>query len=247
VRNLRVAFGQTNPVVGDFDYNLTQIKEMIVSSVDKADLLVFGELAVCGYPLGDLSYRKDIIERSEKTLRELVSFTSQYPDITVAVGHASHAEGKPVANQESFAIAHNSASAIRGGELLGTYHKQLLPNFDVFDDWRNFVPGDHEVFFHINGVRCAIAICQDIWTADSARPAALADAGVELLIVPNGSPFGKDKRAPSRLASPSPTQTSQGVKTSSFLTAAVFCLTRTATWSTRLPCMRGFTYLIIHL
>ncbi len=192
--NLRVAFGQTNPVVGDFNFNLNQIKDLVAGASADADLIVFGELAICGYPLGDLSYRRDIIDGSERALTDLVQFSASLPEITIVVGHASHADQVERPSQQSFAIAHNSASVIRGGELIGTYHKQLLPNFDVFDDWRNFVPGESELIFEVQGVRCAVAICQDIWTDDDARAKSLSGAGVELLVVPNGSPFGKGKR-----------------------------------------------------
>ena len=194
MRNLRVAFGQTNPVVGDFNHNLNQIQVAIAQAAHKADLIVFGELALSGYPLGDLSYRKDIIAGSEAALKSLVSITGAFPDLTVVVGYASLAKSQPVEKQASYAIAHNSAAVIRGGEFLGNYHKQLLPNFDVFDDWRNFVPGSEEFFFEVKGVKCALAICQDFWTDDKKRPASLRATGVELLVVPNGSPFGKGKR-----------------------------------------------------
>ena len=195
MRNLTVAFGQTNPVVGDFNHNLAQIQEQIAQTPPNVELLVFGELAICGYPLGDLSYRRDIIDGSEQALRTLLEFTKSYPEQTIVVGHASHATKTANPQQSSFAIAYNSASVIKGGKLLGTYHKQALPNYDVFDDWRNFVPGDQELIFEVSGVKCAVAICQDIWITDSSRAAKLREAGVELLAVPNGSPFTKNKRA----------------------------------------------------
>jgi NAD+ synthase (glutamine-hydrolysing) len=195
MRNLTVAFGQTNPVVGDFDYNLAQIKEQMVAAPLETDLLVFGELAICGYPLGDLSYRRDIIEGSERALQTLVKYTESLPNLTIVVGHASHASLANHSQQSSFAIAHNSASVIRGGKLIGTYHKQSLPNYDVFDDWRNFVPGNQELVFDVAGTKCAVAICEDMWTLDRSRAKELRDAGVELLAVPNGSPFTKSKRA----------------------------------------------------
>ena len=146
MRNLRVAFGQTNPVVGDFKHNLAQIQNCIEQASGEADLLVFGELALCGYPLGDLSYRRDIIDASELALEKLTQITKDHADLTIVVGHASHASGKLAQSQESFAIAHNSASAIRAGEVLTTYHKQLLPNLDVFEDSRKLVPGHNESF-----------------------------------------------------------------------------------------------------
>lgn len=194
MQNLRIAFGQTNPVVGDFQHNLNQILVACDQVASSADLLVFGELALCGYPLGDLSYRRDIIEGSEKALRKLVSETKRYPGLTIVAGFASLAKGS-AQSQSSYAIAHNSAAVIKGGELLGVYHKQLLPNYDVFDDWRNFIPGKDELFFEVAGVKCAVAICEDIWNRDSSRSKSLRESGVELLVVPNGSPYTREKRA----------------------------------------------------
>lgn len=195
MRNLIVAFGQTNPVVGDFRGNLNKIMAAVSDAHGRADLIVFGELALCGYPLGDLSYRKDVIDASEQHLKLLVDQSKNFPELTLVVGYASNAHLAQNANQSSYAIAHNSAAVIRGGMLVGQYHKQLLPNYDVFDDWRNFVPGDQELIFEVKGVKCAVAICEDIWTADSIRPKQLNELGVELLVVPNGSPFTRTKRA----------------------------------------------------
>ena len=75
MRNLRVAFGHTNPVVGDFRHNLAQIELCMQQASGSADLLVFGELALCGYPLGDLSYRRDVIDASEMALSKLTALT----------------------------------------------------------------------------------------------------------------------------------------------------------------------------
>lgn len=194
MRNLTLAFGQTNPVVGDFNHNLAQIQEQISHTPNNVDLLIFGELAICGYPLGDLSYRRDIIDQSEAALASLADYTKVFPKLTIVVGHASHATSGRDSQQSSFAIAHNSASVIRAGRIIGSYHKQVLPNYDVFDDWRNFVPGDQELMFEVAGVKCAVAICQDIWIADAARANRLKEAGVKLLAVPNGSPFTMNKR-----------------------------------------------------
>lgn len=195
MRNLTVAFGQTNPVVGDFKHNLAQIQKQIADCSADTELLVFGELAICGYPLGDLSYRKDIIDASELALQQLAEYTRDFPELTIVVGHASHATSVANSQQSSYAIAHNSASVIKAGTIIGSYHKQALPNYDVFDDWRNFVPGSEELIFEVAGVKCAVAICEDIWTTDNMRAQNLSRAGVKLLAVPNGSPFKKHKRA----------------------------------------------------
>ncbi|MBT5847890.1 MAG: NAD+ synthase [Micrococcales bacterium] len=199
---IKVAFAQTNPVVGDLRGNLSDIRSAIASASGDADVVVFGELALSGYPLGDLSYRSDVIDSSARALNELVLMTGE-PELSgvyVVVGHVSKAEGPKHPMQASSAIAHNSASVIKGGKLIGTYHKQILPNFDVFDDWRNFVPGESELIFQINGTKCAVAICQDIWTEDGSRSVALSNDGVELLLVLNGSPYTRNKAVERRQA-----------------------------------------------
>ena len=194
MQNLRIAFGQTNPVVGDFQHNLNQVVTACEEVAGSADLIVFGELALCGYPLGDLSYRRDIIEASETTVAKLIELSKDFPGLTVVVGYASLASLSEE-RQSSYAIAHNSAAVIRNGELLGNYHKQILPNYDVFDDWRNFIPGSQELLFDVAGTKCAVAICEDIWSRDPARPEYLRSQGVKLLVVPNGSPYTREKRS----------------------------------------------------
>ena len=200
--SIKVAFAQTNPVVGDVNHNLEQLMKCAEVAAGKVDVLVSGELAISGYPLGDLSYREDVIHRSETALLKLVEASSapKFSGLFFVVGHATLAASKFTHIQSSKAIAHNSASVIHGGKLIGTYHKQVLPNYDVFDDWRNFVPGNQELIFDVRGTTCAIAICEDIWDQTSTRPTALKAAGVELLIVPNGSPYTREKATERRVA-----------------------------------------------
>ena len=200
--SIKVAFAQTNPVVGDVNHNLEQLMKCAEVAAGKVDVLVSGELAISGYPLGDLSYREDVIHRSETALLKLVEASSapKFSGLFFVVGHATLAASKFTHIQSSKAIAHNSASVIHEGKLIGTYHKQVLPNYDVFDDWRNFVPGNQELIFDVRGTTCAIAICEDIWDQTSTRPTALKAAGVELLIVPNGSPYTREKATERRVA-----------------------------------------------
>jgi len=202
VTSIKVAFAQTNPVVGDVSHNLDQLLSLAELAAGNADLLVSGELAISGYPLGDLSYREDVIDRSKAAVAKLVAASGEpkFSELYFVVGHATMAASKLTHIQSSKAIAHNSASVIHNGELIGTYHKQILPNYDVFDDWRNFVPGNQELVFDVRGTTCAIAICEDIWDAASTRPAILKAAGVELLIVPNGSPYAREKALERRVA-----------------------------------------------
>ena len=191
---IKVGLAQTNPVVGDYEHNLGEIKSLLIQAAKNSlDLVVFGELAINGYPLGDLSYRKDVISTGESALEQLTQASLEYPALTIVVGHARLATtGKP-GLQASNAIAHNSASVIRNGKVLGVYDEQRLPNYDVFDDWRNFIPGESELVFDVGDTKCAIAICEDIWEPNSERATRLAAMGVELVVVPNGSPYTRDK------------------------------------------------------
>lgn len=197
---INLAFAQTNPVVGDFSSNASEIRHMIDQAAAKGvELLVFGELALSGYPLGDFSYRPDLISQSDQALATVVEHSKSFPGLTIVLGHVSFADGGRPDVQKSFAIAHNSASAISNGKVLGTYHKRHLPNYDVFDDWRNFVPGNSQTIFEVKGHKVAIAICEDIWAEDG-RGADLKSHGVELIVVPNGSPYEQGKAKQRRIA-----------------------------------------------
>ena len=191
VSEIKVGLAQTNPVVGDFEYNHNQILEFARQAKAKQlDLVIFGELALCGYPLGDLSYRSDIVAASEEALQKLAASTKELEGLTIVVGHVSRAVRT---NNQTDAIAHNSASVLLNGEIIGSYHKRLLPNYDVFDDWRNFIPGSQDLIFEVAGKKVALAICEDIWGNETAKSKGWITQGVELIVVPNGSPFTRTK------------------------------------------------------
>jgi len=204
VPEIKVGLAQTNPVVGDYQNNALDILRLMGEAhASGVQLLVFGELALNGYPLGDLSYREDVIASGEAKLEEIVRESKSYPALTVVLGHASLAKGPKLGIQSSDAIAHNSATVFRAGLVIGRYDKQRLPNYDVFDDWRNFIPGNQELIFEVSGTKCAVAICEDIWEKDSARSSSLKAAGVDYLVVPNGSPYTRDKSKQRREAATS--------------------------------------------
>lgn len=198
MNTLRLAVAQTNPVVGDFAGNLEAAVSLMREAAARGlDLLVFGELSLTGYPLGDLSYRQDIVAASESSLVELVrrSHESSLQNLTVIVGCVTLApkETNPIGSQRSSAIAHNTVVAFRGGTELGRYHKRLLPNYDVFDDWRNFVPGQHPLSVEVRGKRVAVYVCEDIWGADKPFARELTELDPELVVAVNGSPFTQGK------------------------------------------------------
>ena len=193
MQEIRIGFGQINPVVGDFAHNSRQILQIMDNAAGKVDLLIFGELALCGYPLGDLSYRADIISATQEALEQLVAESAEprLASLTVVLGHVS-AAATHSDQQSSYASAHNSATVFSSGVVIGRYDKKYLPNYDVFDDWRNFVPGSSELLFELKGQRVAVAICEDIWHPEAPQRDELANAGVDLLVVPNGSPYTRD-------------------------------------------------------
>lgn len=198
---IKVGLAQTNPVVGDYENNAAVIHSMMAQAHSEGlDLIVFGELALNGYPLGDLSYRSDVIQAGERTLEELISKSAAFLGLTIVLGHAAVSSIERSSLQSSDAIATNSASVFSNGKLIGRYDKQRLPNYDVFDDWRNFIPGDSELVFSVAGTKCAIAICEDIWDENSNRGQLLKAQGVELVIVPNGSPYTREKSSQRRAA-----------------------------------------------
>jgi NAD+ synthase (glutamine-hydrolysing) len=201
VPEIKVGLAQTNPVVGDYENNAAAIDSMMAQAHSEGlDLVVFGELALNGYPLGDLSYRRDVIQAGELSLEHLIKRSEAYPGLTIVLGHAALSSTGRSPIQSSDAIATNSASVFSEGKLVGRYDKQRLPNYDVFDDWRNFIPGNSELIFEVAGIKCAIAICEDIWDQDSVRGSRLKDQGVELIVVPNGSPYTRDKASQRRAA-----------------------------------------------
>ena len=205
MNRLQLAVAQTNPVVGDFEANLEAAFGLITEAAQRGvQLLVFGELALTGYPLGDLSYRRDIVAASEKSIAELVrrSGTPELSGITIVIGCVTFAPAKNPEGmgQRSAAIAHNTAVVFRGGVELGRYHKRKLPNYDVFDDWRNFVPGTEPLLVTVADERVAIYVCEDIWGSDASLMRELTELAPDLIVAINGSPYTNGKEQERRAA-----------------------------------------------
>lgn len=174
--NLRVALAQINPVVGDFTGNSTLISQAIKdASTARADILVFPEMIVTEYPVEDLALRNSFRTASVKTLTEIASLVKG--DLVVFVGYLD--EGPK-----------NSVAVIHSGKIKARYTKRHLPNYGVFDEFRNFVAGNESLVVRIRGVDVAVAICEDIW--HSLEAVNIRTPG--LLVVPNGSPYERNKR-----------------------------------------------------
>jgi len=179
---LKLALAQLNLLVGDIGGNATQVLESVARSRDElgADLLVCPELTLSGYPPEDLLFHRGF-ERQIRAALERVR--------TGAVGCAALV-GYP---EYSGAQIFNSASVFADGKIVATHRKASLPNYRVFDEKRYFKRGNHATVVELRGFRVGILICEEVWDAD---PGQLAiDAGAEMLIIMNASPYEWHKQA----------------------------------------------------
>ncbi|MBL8510865.1 MAG: NAD+ synthase, partial [Betaproteobacteria bacterium] len=176
---MKIAIAQLNPIVGDLTGNVERL--LVRANEAKAagaGLLVAPELALCGYPPEDLLFRHDFIEACAKALQQLAR---QVNGIRVLVGHPQQVDGR----------LFNAASLLGEGRVLGTYLKQRLPNYQVFDEARYFAAGDKPFVFEHEGVKVGVLICEDIWFAEPV--VACKAAGAEMLLVLNASPYDFQK------------------------------------------------------
>ena len=189
---LRLALAQTNPIVGDIEGNIAGILENCLRAAEKgANVIAFGEMSVTGYPIEDLATREQFVQKAQQATLALAKtlFDSGLGELAVIVGHPSLVETKQASG---WAIANNYASVLRGGEVIGGYAKSHLPNYSVFDEYRNFVAGTESFSFEHLGYKIGLLICEDIWQ----HGAVVQDLGLQncdLTIVLNGSPFEIDK------------------------------------------------------
>ncbi len=176
---LRVALAQINPTVGDLAGNAALVAKYTSDAVKaSADVVVFPEMVLTGYPVEDLAMRASFRSASKNALAQLVLALD--PAIVSVVGYLD--ESPTGAPQNNVAIIH-------GAKVVATYTKRHLPNYGVFDEFRNFVPGDSTLVVRVKGVDIGIAICEDIWHS-------LADLAARkpgLVLVPNGSPYERNK------------------------------------------------------
>jgi NAD+ synthase/NAD+ synthase (glutamine-hydrolysing) len=195
---MRIALCQIDNTVGDLTGNLRLIAAAAREAAARsADLAVFPELALTGYPPRDLVEKPSFLDRTQQALDKLAAKTRDLP-LGLIVGYVGRApEGSP-------RIATNSAALIEKGQVLFHQTKMLLPAYDVFDESRNFQPAREQEICEFRGHRIAISICEDAWNDKQFwdRPLyqmdpvdELARKGAELLIVVNGSPYHVGKRA----------------------------------------------------
>lgn len=199
---MRIALGQINPTIGDFEGN----RRLIEAAVDEAalggaELVVFPELALCGYPPKDLLERRGFLGAAAESLHALTASVGQRagaPGVIVGFPETlpADASGIPLAN---------AAALIEGGQVTAIRRKSLLPTYDVFDEWRYFsaAPKGDTTPVPFRGRRLGLSICEDIWNDADFWPhrlyredpiEALARAGADVIVNISASPFTMDKR-----------------------------------------------------
>ena len=183
---LRVALAQVNPTVGDLAGNAALIKQSVATAAAQgAQIAIFPEMVLTGYPVEDLALRPSFQEASRLALAELA--TEIDPNIVAIIGYLDQ-----VVTGDGAGKPQNKVAVIAFGEVKARYAKCHLPNYGVFDEYRNFAPGDQTLVVRINGVDVGIVICEDLWI-EGGITAQLAARKPGLVIVPNGSPYERDK------------------------------------------------------
>ena len=178
-RTVKIALAQINCIVGDIEGNANKIIDYANRAYEGgASLIITPELALCGYPPEDLLFRDDFNATCEKALQHIAD---NLPAITLLIGHP-HKKNSQL---------YNATSVIENGTITATYHKQCLPNYSVFDEERYFEAGDTPLVFSHCGTKFGVMICADGW--ESAPALKAKQAGAELLLSLNASPYHMDK------------------------------------------------------
>ena len=181
VDSLKITLAQMNQTVGDLAANAAAMLA-VRERARGADLVVFPELQLIGYPPEDLILKPALVERAAAELEKLAAATADGGP-AMLVGSVFVRDG----------ALHNGVALLDGGKIAAVRFKHELPNYGTFDEMRLFQPGDLPEPIVFKGVMIGVPICEDIWQPDVCRH--LADFGAELLIVPNGSPYEIDKDA----------------------------------------------------
>ncbi len=194
VPQLRIALAQTNPTVGDLSANAGALVEWTRRAADHgAHLVVFTEMFLTGYPVEDLVLRTSFVDASIAALEaSAVRLAAEgLGEIPVVVGYVDRSGVAPRTGQPKGAPL-DAAALLHQGRVVTRTAKHHLPNYGVFDEYRYFVRGDRLPIFRLHGVDVAIAVCEDLWQ-DGGPVSAVAEAGAGLLVVPNASPYEREK------------------------------------------------------
>jgi NAD+ synthase (glutamine-hydrolysing) len=195
VAQLRIALAQVNATVGDLTRNADLIVGWTRRAAERgAHLIVFPEMFLTGYPVEDLALRKSFVDASIETLAStarrlaaeglggipvVAGYLDRRTDVADRVGQPS---GAPL----------DAAAVLYEGQVAVRTAKHHLPNYGVFDEYRYFMRGDRLPVFRLHGVDVAVAVCEDLWQ-DGGPVAVTREAGAQLLVVPNASPYERNK------------------------------------------------------
>jgi NAD+ synthase (glutamine-hydrolysing) len=182
---VRIALAQIDPTVGDIDGNTAKIAEWIGRArAEGAELAIFPELCVPGYPAEDLYLKRHFVEANRRAVEDLAR---EVGEMVALVGFA-----EPVAGGGDFRHAHNSIAVLAGGAVRAVYRKNRLPNYSVFDEQRYFVPGTEPATTEVAGQTVGLTVCEDVW-APGPPASSEAASGASLIANPSGSPYHRGK------------------------------------------------------
>ncbi|HKB49960.1 MAG TPA: NAD+ synthase [Solirubrobacterales bacterium] len=182
---MRIALAQIDPTVGDIDGNAARIAEWIRrAAAEGADLVIFPELCLPGYPAEDLYLKRHFVDANLAAIEELARGVGE---MVALVGFA-----EPVSGGGDHRHAHNSLAVLSDGEVRGVYRKNRLPNYAVFDEQRYFVPGQEPATIEVAGTRVGLTVCEDVWEGGPPASSEVAE-GAELIANPSGSPYHRGK------------------------------------------------------
>ena len=197
MRTFRIAMVQMNPTVGDLDGNVRRITAWIRQAKKaKADLVVFPELAITGYPPEDLLLKPRFVADNRRALQEIVR---RCRGLAAVVGYVSQSDDLDTKPARSSVVAagagelYNAAAVIADQKLITTYCKWYLPNYGVFDESRYFHPGRRLPLIRLRGTLVGVNICEDIWWPEGPTRFQAA-AGAEVIVNINASPFHEGKQ-----------------------------------------------------
>jgi NAD+ synthase (glutamine-hydrolysing) len=191
---MKIALAQFNPTIGDFSGNAARILDLAGQAKQRgADLAVFTELCLCGYPPQDLLERPAFLDRNVDELKSLAAKVP-LPALVGYAGRVKNSSGKSVANK---------AALLCGGRVVFEQSKMLLPTYDVFDESRYFQPADKQVVYSFQDEKLGITICEDVWNDPNFWPTRLYERdpvvelskqGTSVLLNISASPYAIDKR-----------------------------------------------------
>jgi len=182
---LRIALAQIDPTVGDIGGNAARIAEWIGRARGEgADLVIFPELCIPGYPAEDLYLKRHFVEANRRAVEDLARGVE---GIVALVGFAEPAVGDSEGRH-----AHNSLAVLADGAIRAVYRKNRLPNYSVFDEQRYFIPGNEPATVAVAGQEVGLTVCEDVW-APGPPASSEAEAGAALIANPSGSPYHRGK------------------------------------------------------